>query len=124
MKQAHKTIRNQRGTALVEMTMILPVLTILFLGIVQFGLVLREHQVVQNAAREGARLSMVKVYDCKESDASNNTLSTIGNLVTQYLNQENISVTVGGFTDCPVTTGTATLSGGGILSGSITIDQD
>ena len=127
MKQVLNTkTRNQRGAALVEMALVLPILAIMFLGIVQFGLVLREHQVVQNAAREGARISMLGQYQCKTWDTTGTSpLVAIGAETTQYLNQENISVTVGSFDNtCPATTGTATLSGGGISSGSITVNQD
>ena len=93
MKRVHKTMRKERGAALVEMVMILPVLTILFLGIVQFGLVLREHQIVQNAAREGARLSMLPQYSVKDWTGSGTSPdTTIKNLVVQYMSQENITI--------------------------------
>jgi hypothetical protein len=46
---------NERGTALVEVTLVLPVLLILFLGIVEVGFLLLAHVQVANAAREGAR---------------------------------------------------------------------
>jgi Flp pilus assembly protein TadG len=36
-------MQKQRGAALVEMVMILPILAFLFLGVVQFGMVIREH---------------------------------------------------------------------------------
>src|SRR6266446_5484485 len=98
MRQAHKSMRKQRGAALVEMVMILPVLTILFLGIVQFGLVLREHQIVQNAAREGARLSSMPKYNISAFDSTTTPTDAqvrakIQNLVVQYMNQENITIT-------------------------------
>jgi Flp pilus assembly protein TadG len=126
MRQVLKTTRNQRGAALVEMALVLPILAILFLGIIQFGLVLREHQIVQNAAREGARISMLGQYQCKAWDSTGTSpLTAIGAVTTQYLNTENISVTAGSFDNtCPATSGTATLSGGGISSGSITVDQN
>jgi Flp pilus assembly protein TadG len=129
-------MRNQRGAALVEMVMILPVLTILFLGIVQFGLVLREHQVVQNAAREGARLSMLPNYSRKGWNTSSGSacpLSTIANVVAQYLSTEGISVTADAEVDIAncnknidpaPTSGSAGLSGGGVSSATVTIDQN
>jgi Flp pilus assembly protein TadG len=46
---------NERGTSLVEVTLVLPVLLILFLGIVEVGFLLLAHVQVANAAREGAR---------------------------------------------------------------------
>src|SRR5215470_11170733 len=97
MRPVHKRMRNQRGAALVEMVMILPVLTILFLGIVQMGMILREHQIVQNAAREGARLSMMPQYSITQwTNAGSNGTSpdtTIKNLVVQYMSQEGVTIT-------------------------------
>jgi Flp pilus assembly protein TadG len=124
-------MRSERGAVLVEMAMVMPILTVLFLGVIQFGLVLREHQIVQNAAREGARLSMLPQYQCANDSSTNNaTLTAVGNDVVQYLGQENITVTLGSWTTTPgsicpsATGGTATLSGTGISNGSITIDQN
>jgi len=82
MKLRINSTRNQRGAALVEMALVVPILTILFLGTIQFGLVLREHQTVQNAAREGARLASQQKPD----------ENAIKNLVVMYLQQENITV--------------------------------
>ncbi len=50
-----KRLVNERGTALIEVTLVLPVLLILFLGIVEVGFLLLAHVQVANAAREGAR---------------------------------------------------------------------
>jgi Flp pilus assembly protein TadG len=50
-----KRLVNERGTALVEATLVLPVLLVLFLGIVEVGFLLLAHVQVANAAREGAR---------------------------------------------------------------------
>jgi Flp pilus assembly protein TadG len=57
MKLRTSFSESQRGAILVEMAFVVPILAILLMGTVQFGLVLREHQIVQNAAREGARFS-------------------------------------------------------------------
>ena len=81
-------IKNQRGAIVVELALVVPLLTILFLGTVQFGLVLREHQIIQNAAREGARFSSQQ----QPSQAA------IKNLVILYLQQENIAVNAGDIT--------------------------
>ncbi len=50
-----KRLVSERGTALIEVTLVLPVLLILFLGIVEVGFLLLAHVQVTNAAREGAR---------------------------------------------------------------------
>jgi Flp pilus assembly protein TadG len=55
---------NERGTSLVEVTLVLPVLLILFLGIVEVGFLLLAHVQVANAAREGARQgSLCRLHD-------------------------------------------------------------
>ena len=49
-------LRNSRGQSLTEFALILPLLLVLIGGIVDFGLVFFIGQVIQNAAREGARI--------------------------------------------------------------------
>ncbi|MDZ7676002.1 MAG: TadE family protein [Acidimicrobiales bacterium] len=49
--------RDERGAALVEFALILPLLCALLFGIVQFGLAYDRKQSVNSAAREGARLA-------------------------------------------------------------------
>jgi Flp pilus assembly protein TadG len=53
-----KTMRRQRGQAMVELAMVLPVFLILVLGIIDFGWALRNYVMVTNSAREGARLGV------------------------------------------------------------------
>lgn len=50
-----KRLVHERGNSLVEVALALPVLLILFLGIVEVGFILLAHVQVANAAREGAR---------------------------------------------------------------------
>ena len=52
-----KTNRN-RGAACVEAAMILPIVVMLILGSVELGMYLNNLQVVQNAARQGARAAV------------------------------------------------------------------
>jgi Flp pilus assembly protein TadG len=51
----HKRPASERGSSLVEVALVLPVLMILFLGIVEVAFLLFAHVQVANAAREGAR---------------------------------------------------------------------
>lgn len=48
-------IRNEKGAALVEFALILPVLLLFILGIIEFGIILYDKAVVTNASRETAR---------------------------------------------------------------------
>lgn len=52
-------VRSQSGAELVEFALVLPILLVVFGGIVDFGLMLQRQQVITNAAREGARLAVV-----------------------------------------------------------------
>ncbi|MCZ4499586.1 MAG: pilus assembly protein [Marmoricola sp.] len=52
MKRRH---RDQRGAAVVEFALIVPVLAMIVFGIVDFGWAMNRDTLVNNAAREGAR---------------------------------------------------------------------
>jgi Flp pilus assembly protein TadG len=51
--------KNQRGAALVETAVTLPLVLLVSVGIFEFGRAYQVFQVMTNAAREGARLSVV-----------------------------------------------------------------
>ncbi len=59
-RRAHSPVRpgaaRERGAALVEFTMVLPLLLALIFGIVDFGRAFQSWITITNAAREGARL--------------------------------------------------------------------
>ena len=46
----------ERGAELIEFAFVLPVLLLVAFGIIDFGFLFKEYEVVTNAAREGARL--------------------------------------------------------------------
>ncbi|MFZ5650950.1 MAG: TadE/TadG family type IV pilus assembly protein [Bacillota bacterium] len=52
-------IKDQRGQALVELALVLPVLLVLFMGTVEFGRVFHSYLVITNASREGARVAVL-----------------------------------------------------------------
>jgi Flp pilus assembly protein TadG len=51
--------RSEQGAELIEFAFVLPVLLIVVAGIIDFGFLFREYEVITNAAREGARLSVL-----------------------------------------------------------------
>jgi len=55
-----KETKRQRGTALIEFTLILPLLLILTVAVVDFGRAFFVKNVLEQAAREGVRLRAVK----------------------------------------------------------------
>jgi len=52
-------LKNQKGIALVEMGLLLPLLLIITFGIIEFSIALWDQAVVTNASREGARAGIV-----------------------------------------------------------------
>ncbi len=58
-------IKNQRGQAMVEMALILPILILLIFGIIEFGRIFASYLMVNNAAREGARYAAVGATDAE-----------------------------------------------------------
>lgn len=60
-----KLRRDERGQALVELALVVPVLLLLVLGIFEFGRLLNAYMTVQHACREGARLGMLGATDAE-----------------------------------------------------------
>jgi Flp pilus assembly protein TadG len=52
-------MRDQRGTALLETALTLPLLLLVSVGIVEFGRAYQTWQILTNAAREGARIAVL-----------------------------------------------------------------
>jgi len=67
MKRARSRKRaggdRENGAALVEMAMVLPLLLLLVLGIIEFGMVLAQMNEIRHGAREGARYAAVSRPD-------------------------------------------------------------
>ena len=58
-----RNLKNQKGQALVEFAIILPILLMLVMGILQFGMMLNSYLTIENASREGARAGIVGSSD-------------------------------------------------------------
>jgi Flp pilus assembly protein TadG len=110
MKQVH----SERGAVLVEFAMMLPLLILLIIGIIDFGLILREHQILQNAAREGSRFSAGPRNWVNATVNPAATQDAIKQRVVDYLAQENITISPGDVTvsqSHPITVGGLTVQG-------------
>jgi Flp pilus assembly protein TadG len=81
-------IRNQRGQAMVEMALILPLLILLIFGMIQFGLIFNYKFTLDNAVREGARFAAVGPFSDTspngETGASTPVKAEIVNRVKNY----------------------------------------
>jgi Flp pilus assembly protein TadG len=53
-------LQREDGVVAVEFAIVLPVLLLILFGIIEFGFVLFEKQVITNASREGARAGIVQ----------------------------------------------------------------
>jgi Flp pilus assembly protein TadG len=51
---------DERGVAVVEFALLMPLLLLILTGVIQFGLAFSQYQVFQGAAREGARCAAVQ----------------------------------------------------------------
>jgi Flp pilus assembly protein TadG len=84
----------ERGSALVELAMLLPLLTIMILGVIDLGLVIAEHQIIQNAAREGSRFSILPANNKLNKTTAQQTQidADIEARVTSYAAGERITI--------------------------------
>ena len=56
-------LRGERGQSMVEYALVLPILLLLLLGIMEFGIGVFNYNTIANAAREGARYGIVHWRD-------------------------------------------------------------
>lgn len=54
----YRKLKNQKGVAIVEFAIALPLLLLLLAGFIEFGFLLYNKQVITNASREGARAAI------------------------------------------------------------------
>ncbi len=114
MKKMIKRLRCQKGVAAIEFAIVLPLLMIIIFGIIEFGLLLYDKQVITNASREGARAG---ISDVVVSDAE------IEAVVDNYV--ANNLITFGSAPASPVTTiGRTGMDFGDDLTVTVTYDYD
>ncbi|MFN2520097.1 MAG: TadE/TadG family type IV pilus assembly protein [Candidatus Limnocylindria bacterium] len=68
-----RLLRDDDAQSLVEFALLLPVLLLVLMGIIQFGLIFVTYVTMNNASREGARWGSIYVYDVSKSVAANDT---------------------------------------------------
>src|SRR6476619_4717943 len=73
--------RSPRGQALVEFTLMLPIILMLVVGILEFGMLFKDHMGIHYASREGARFGAAAsrdvASDCFILDAISTTMKTM-----------------------------------------------
>lgn len=89
-----RSARRQRGQAMVEFALILPMLLILIFGILEFAFIMTDQIELNNAVREGARAGAVHIDGNTQSgittDAYNHADSSSGALIS--CTPKNVSV--------------------------------
>ena len=88
---------SERGAVIVEFALVLPLLALLFLTVIDLGLVVHESQVLQNAAREGARFSALPISWIDPINPVA-TEAAIRQRVTDYCAEEGVVVAPGSIT--------------------------
>ena len=85
-----KRSKSERGAALLEAAITIPMLLLVSVGIFEFGRAYQTSQVLTNAAREGARLAVLEGRTDAEVRARVNKYVTDGGLIS--LSDANIQV--------------------------------
>jgi Flp pilus assembly protein TadG len=75
-----KLRRNERGTALLETAITIPIILLISVGIFEFGRAYQTWQVLTNAAREGARVSVLSDKTDGDVDAAVRAYMQAGSL--------------------------------------------
>jgi Flp pilus assembly protein TadG len=78
-----KRLRSQRGNALIETAIKLPILLLVSVSIFEFGRAYQTWEVMTNAAREGARIAVLDGTTDSDVRARVNQYLDIGGLSTQ-----------------------------------------
>jgi Flp pilus assembly protein TadG len=71
---------NERGTALIETALTLPILLLVSIGIFEFGRAYQTQQVLTNAAREGARVAILPAQPAGVVQARVTAYATAGQI--------------------------------------------
>jgi Flp pilus assembly protein TadG len=74
--------RGERGQAIVELALTLPMLLLIVMGIFDFGVMFQRYEIVTNAAREGARIGVLSGAGYSNADAQARAIQymTVGGL--------------------------------------------
>ena len=75
-----KRLRNQRGAALIETAITIPLVLLVSVSIFEFGRAYQTWQVLTNAAREGARIAVLPDYTDAQVTSTVRTYLTSGRL--------------------------------------------
>ncbi|NLB79431.1 MAG: pilus assembly protein [Clostridiaceae bacterium] len=69
--------KNSRGQSLVETAIVLPILLLIIMGIIEFGLLFNNYIIITNASREGARKAAIGGTDSEIIQVVENITTTL-----------------------------------------------
>lgn len=78
----HVRGRNHRGTAMVEMAFVLPLLLLLLFGVLEFGRLFVEWQIVQSAANSGVRSASLYRAECTAATVEQEVRATVDAVIS------------------------------------------
>lgn len=84
-------LKSEKGQAMVELALVLPILLLLICGIIDFGWIFGNQLLANNAAREAARYSAIHYYD----SSTDNDQEVAADIVTDrapMLNTPNVTL--------------------------------
>ena len=90
MKQLSAIVKRQEGQTLVEFALVLPLLALILISILQFGILFNNYLTLTDAVRAGARRAAVSRLDPDR----NNTVITAVDTAATALNSADLKVTV------------------------------
>ena len=116
-----RRLRGEGGQAIIELALTLPLLLLVVLGVFDFGLMFQRFEVVTNAAREGARLAVLK-SEYSTSDARQRALDYLaaGGVSGTIVGGSCTSDTTAGVLCVSVTPNTTTITG---TSPAVSVDE-
>jgi Flp pilus assembly protein TadG len=86
---SQRSIRSNKGAAMVELAIILPMVLIVLFGIIEFGLIMYDKAVITNGSREGARAGIVFRANANTGNYQPYTVTDIQGVVNTYLDNGN-----------------------------------
>ena len=97
--------KNQRGAALIEAAVTIPIILLISVAIFEFGRAYQTWQVLTNAAREGARVAIISGTTQDQVKTTVVNYMNIGQLANTSTDQVNVdqNVTLGASTGSQVT---------------------
>ena len=107
--------QSERGAELIEFALTFPLLLLVVLGIVDFGFLFQQYEVITNAAREGGRIAVLPPYSQTAALMTANATTR----VNQYIAASFLS---GGGTVTTTVTGPTAVAIGGNCMSTVTVN--